>query len=306
MRGDDGIRLVSPQRRHQLIPAAHLDVTCGGQLQAYGARHVHVEAGENVVLVEIVERRIVAVGQEADRDPLLQRLAVVRSPRSRALAARDAACQGDAPQQSPTKNKTDTARIVCAMLIRVPPLCGGGRGQIAMPSDGPSDGPTDGMPGDRIAGNSPCAVATAGHAGRHFSACHSAATASGPAPIRLSCRQRYRQGHVDARGKRRQALRRGHARGPARHGTGTGNLCRGPARRLGSRWWDREAALDLKTAEDAAHFEVAGIPAVIDGRPCRVLCADSRPPAELARQAAALQAHGVRWRWQPGHDRRRG
>ena len=65
------------------------------------------------------------------------------------------------------------------------------------------------------------------------------------------------------------------------------------ARRLGVPLVGWEAALELKTAEDAAHIEAAGLPAVIDGRPCRVLCAESRPPAELGRQVAALQLRGI-------------
>lgn len=55
-----------------------------------------------------------------------------------------------------------------------------------------------------------------------------------------------------------------------------------------------ETALDLKTAEEAEGAEQVGLPATVHGRPCRVLCAESRTPAELGRQVAALQAHGVR------------
>jgi hypothetical protein len=65
------------------------------------------------------------------------------------------------------------------------------------------------------------------------------------------------------------------------------------AGRLGIPLVGWEVALDLKTAENAAHMEAAGLPAVIDGRPCRVLCAESRPPAELGRQVAALQQRGI-------------
>jgi hypothetical protein len=59
------------------------------------------------------------------------------------------------------------------------------------------------------------------------------------------------------------------------------------ARRLGVPLVGWEVALDLKTAEDAADLAVAGIPAMVVGRRCRVLCAESRAPAELGRQVAA-------------------
>jgi glycosyltransferase involved in cell wall biosynthesis len=66
------------------------------------------------------------------------------------------------------------------------------------------------------------------------------------------------------------------------------------ARRLRIPLMGWEAALDLRTAKDAAHLGAAGLPAVVDGQPCRVLCAESRSPAELARQVAALQRHGIK------------
>jgi glycosyltransferase involved in cell wall biosynthesis len=65
------------------------------------------------------------------------------------------------------------------------------------------------------------------------------------------------------------------------------------ARHLGVPSVGWEAALELKTAEDSAYLEAIGLHAVLDGRPCRVLCAESRPPTELARQVAALQQHGI-------------
>jgi hypothetical protein len=78
VRGDDRIRFAATQRRHQFGPAPYLNVAGRGQLEADSAGQVDVEAGEDVVLVEVVEGRIVAVREEADSDALLQRLTILR------------------------------------------------------------------------------------------------------------------------------------------------------------------------------------------------------------------------------------
>ena len=56
VRGDHGVGLAAPQRRQQLRPGAHLDVAGGRKLEADGAGDVDVEAGEDIVLVVVVER----------------------------------------------------------------------------------------------------------------------------------------------------------------------------------------------------------------------------------------------------------
>ncbi len=125
--------------------APHLDVAGGGQLQADGAGDVDVEAGEDIVLVEVVEGRIVAVGEEADGDAPRQRLALALLGRTLAPAG---CCllrrsrEGSAAHSArPTKSKATAPRLVCNMLIRVRPFRvqapwpwgtrGGGRPAIA-------------------------------------------------------------------------------------------------------------------------------------------------------------------------------
>ena len=48
-------------------PWAHLDVAGRVDLEADGARHIDVEARQDVVFVEVVERGKVAVGEKPDR-----------------------------------------------------------------------------------------------------------------------------------------------------------------------------------------------------------------------------------------------
>ena len=74
VRGDDGVGLAAPQRLQQLRPGPHLDIAGGRKLQADRAGDVDVEPREDVVLVVVVERRIVAVGEETDGDTSRQRL----------------------------------------------------------------------------------------------------------------------------------------------------------------------------------------------------------------------------------------
>ncbi len=121
VRGNDGVRLAPPQGRDQLRPGPHLDVARRRQLQAEGARHVDVEARQNIVLVEVVEGRIVAVGEEADGHAARQRLALAllggRRRRRRAFCA---SSREDGAVQSarPTKSKATAPRFVCSIFIR--------------------------------------------------------------------------------------------------------------------------------------------------------------------------------------------
>jgi len=65
------------------------------------------------------------------------------------------------------------------------------------------------------------------------------------------------------------------------------------AGRLGvaSAGWD--AAFDLTTAEAVDDLDSLGLSARVAGRPCRVLCAESKAPGALRRQVAGLKARGV-------------
>jgi glycosyltransferase XagB len=54
-----------------------------------------------------------------------------------------------------------------------------------------------------------------------------------------------------------------------------------------------EAVFKLQAPEDTDNREGLGLPAIIAGRPYRVLCAESTAPHALRRQAAALQARGL-------------
>ena len=118
----------SPRRRagSSSVPGAHLDVAGRAQLQAHGAGDVDVEAGEDVVLVEVVEGREVAVGQEADGDAPRQ---VARPPPCRAPAlasARRPAMEARASKARPTKSKTAGARLICINRMRNRPFRGMG------------------------------------------------------------------------------------------------------------------------------------------------------------------------------------
>ena len=126
VRGDDGVGLAAPERRQQFRPGPHLDVAGRRQLQADGAGDIDVEAGEDIVLVVVVEGRVVAVGEEADGDAPRQRLRLAGSSARRWLRllrlrgrARDARRRH---ARRPTKSRTTTLRFVCNMLIRVRPF----------------------------------------------------------------------------------------------------------------------------------------------------------------------------------------
>jgi hypothetical protein len=65
------------------------------------------------------------------------------------------------------------------------------------------------------------------------------------------------------------------------------------ARRLGVPLVGWETRLDLQPLADRFRPGAVGVPAVLGGQPCRVLCAESLAPAQLGRHVAALQARGA-------------
>ena len=87
---------------------AHLDVAGRRELEADGARDVDVEAGEDIVLVVVVEGRVVAVGEEADGDAARQRLRLARVlGRRRAGDACAAACATARATAAPPRDEAN-------------------------------------------------------------------------------------------------------------------------------------------------------------------------------------------------------
>ena len=123
--GDDGFGLAFCQGRQQGRPRPHLDIAGGVELEADGARHVDIEAGQHVVFVEVVERRKVAVGEKADGDAP-RRVAFGSFRFRRRRLRRELTARARQPPSRPTKSKTAAARSICTTLIRVRPICGGG------------------------------------------------------------------------------------------------------------------------------------------------------------------------------------
>ncbi len=69
MGGNDGVRLPAHQGGEQLRPLPHLDIAGRVQVQAHRTRDVDIEPGEDIVLVEIVEGREVALGEKTNHRP---------------------------------------------------------------------------------------------------------------------------------------------------------------------------------------------------------------------------------------------
>ena len=69
--GDGGIGLAAGDRHQKFLPWPHLDVTGNVELEADGAGQIDVEAGQHALVVEIVERRILALGQHPQHHPPL-------------------------------------------------------------------------------------------------------------------------------------------------------------------------------------------------------------------------------------------
>ena len=65
-RGDDRVGIAALEGGHQVLPVARLHITGHIEFEADRARDIDVEARQGAFVVEIVEWRIVAVGDEAN------------------------------------------------------------------------------------------------------------------------------------------------------------------------------------------------------------------------------------------------
>jgi hypothetical protein len=81
-RGDGSVRVALVEARDEIFPSDSIHLALNFELLADGLGEIDVEAGQRADLVVIMERRIVAVGDEAE---LLHALEVRLRPQSRAL-----------------------------------------------------------------------------------------------------------------------------------------------------------------------------------------------------------------------------
>ena len=279
---------------------AHLDVAGGGQLQADGARHVDVEAGEDIVLVEVVEGRIVAVGEEADGDAPRQRLASLglgaAGVRLRLLLLREARRRRGRAQQ---RGQQKVRQLRCASSVTCSFVFGLFARRAAWPW------------GTR-GGGLPAAAVARDDSRPHTSADAARRTAGGrraacPAPHCVASEYAFLVGRSD---------RRGHA-GRGRGGSAAPAAWRPTRccwRRAWSRrttmprpwpaqlgvplvgWDDRARGLAAVPGTRASRDEPAGDGAT--GGRCRVLAATEAPPESLL--APGCRAARARHRGRPG------
>ncbi len=132
MRGNDRISVPALEPQEQLLPRPHLDVAGRADIETDGPRQIDVEAGKDTLVVIIVERRKVPVGEEAHDDPPRLVLSGACFRRSIGILAEHGRSRGGQQASDREQNRNTTggqapqgppmARTACCYSPRQPHL----------------------------------------------------------------------------------------------------------------------------------------------------------------------------------------